>query len=294
MKTPIFRGAATAIATPFTESGVNYPEFGRLIDFNIDNGIDAIVVCGTTGESATMPDKEHIQVASYCIERVAGRVPVIVGTGSNDTAHGMALSKAAAAAGADGLLLVTPYYNKATQKGLVRHFSSMAESAGLPVILYNVPSRTGLNIAPETYKELSHHPLINAVKEAGGDISHIAKTRALCGDELLMYSGNDDQIVPLLSLGSLGVISVLSNIVPRETHDICQLFFDGKVTQSAALQLKLLELINALFCEVNPIPVKKALTLMGFEMGPLRAPLYEMEPQNVVRLKAAMTEQGLL
>jgi len=294
MKKTIFKGAGVAIVTPFNEKGINFDELGRLIDFNIDNGTDAIIICGTTGEAATMNDAEHKEAISFAVKHTNKRVPVIAGAGSNDTSYSVELATYAKNAGVDGLLMVTPYYNKTTQTGLIKHFFHVADATDLPMIVYNVPSRTGLNILPKTYLELSKHPNIVATKEANANISEIAMTRHLCGDDLQMYSGNDDQIVPILSLGGIGVISVLSNVMPRETHDICRLFFEGKVQESAKLQLDSMELINALFCETNPIPVKTALGLMGYNVGHLRMPLCDMEPANLERLKAALKNAGLI
>lgn len=294
MKKTIFTGAAVAIVTPFDENGINFDELKKLIDFNIDNGTDAIVIAGTTGESATMSDEEHKSAIKFTVDYVNKRVPVIAGTGSNDTMYAVQLSQYAESVGADGLLLVTPYYNKATQSGLVKHFKYIADNVNIPIILYNVPSRTGVNIAPETYAELAKHPMIVAAKEASGDLSHIAKVRALCGDNLDIYSGNDDQIVPILSLGGKGVISVLSNVAPKTAHDICSLYFEGKVKESSELQLKYLELINDLFMEVNPIPVKTALGLMGYKVGDLRMPLFAMEGSNLEKLKACLKKYNLI
>ena len=294
MKKVIFRGAAVAIITPFTEDGVNFPELGRILEDQLAHGTDAVVITGTTGESSTMTDEEHKAAIKFAVEQVKGRVPVIAGTGSNETAYAIQLSQYAEKVGADGLLLVTPYYNKCTQKGLVKHFTAIADSVDIPVILYDVPSRTGVGIKLETYVELAKHPRIVAVKEANGDLSAIARLRHACGDSLTVYSGNDDQIVPILSLGGQGVISVLSNVVPQQTHDICQLYFDGKVQESAALQLKLIDLIDALFSEVNPIPVKTAMRLLGYAAGPLRLPLCDMEPMHVEQLKTALKAHGLL
>ena len=294
MKKVIFRGAAVAIITPFTEDGVNFPELGRILEDQLAHGTDAVVITGTTGESSTMTDEEHKAAIKCAGEQVRGRVPVIAGTGSNETAYAIQLSQYAEKVGADGLLLVTPYYNKCTQKGLVKHFTAIADSVDIPVVLYDVPSRTGVGIKLETYVELAKHPRIVAVKEANGDLSAIARLRHACGDSLTVYSGNDDQIVPILSLGGQGVISVLSNVVPQQTHDICQLYFDGKVQESAALQLKLIDLIDALFSEVNPIPVKTAMRLLGYAAGPLRLPLCDMEPMHVEQLKTALKAHGLL
>ncbi len=295
MKNTIFTGAGVAIVTPMNEDGtVNYDAYADLIDFQIENKVDAIISCGTTGESSTLSDDEHREVIRFAIEQAAGRVPVIAGTGSNDTKYAIELSKSAEEMGADGLLLVTPYYNKTSQRGLVAHFGMIAESVKTPIILYSVQSRTGVNIAPETAYELSKYENIAAIKEASGNISQVAKIRALCGDNLDVYSGNDDQIVPLLSLGGKGVISVLANVAPEVTHNICQLYFDGKVKESAALQLEYLDLCNDLFIDVNPIPVKEALNMMGMNAGPCRMPLYEMTDAAKDKLAATLARHGLL
>ena len=294
MKKTIFKGAGVAIITPFTEDGVNYDELGRIIEDQIANGTDAIVITGTTGESSTMSDEEHKEAIRYTVEKVNKRIPVIAGTGSNETSYAIQLSKYAEEVGADGLLLVTPYYNKATQKGLVAHYTAIADAVNIPIILYNVPSRTGVTIQIPTFVELAKHPNIVAVKEASGNLSAVAKIRHAVGDALDIYSGNDDQIVPILSLGGKGVISVLSNVAPKKTHDICQLYFDGKVEESAKLQIELIDLIDALFCEVNPIPVKVAMRMLGYEAGPLRLPLCEMEPAHEEQLRQALKEDGLL
>ena len=294
MMPTIFRGAGVAIATPFSDGGINFSELGRLIDFQIDNGTDAIIITGTTGESATMSDEEHRAAIKFAVDHVKKKIPVIAGTGSNETAYAISLSKFAAEVGADALLCVTPYYNKCTQKGLVKHFEAIADSTDLPVILYNVPSRTGVNISIDAYRELSKHPRINATKEANGDLTSVLRTRYACGDDLNIYSGNDDQTLAILSLGGLGVISVLSNIMPRQTHELCKNFFDGDLDGAQRLQIKLCDLIDALFCEVNPIPVKTALRLIGFEMGELRMPLSEMEEKNLERLKSALKNHGLI
>lgn len=294
-KKRIFTGAGVAIVTPMNADGsVNYEAMGQLIEQQVTGGTDAIIVCGTTGESSTLTDEEHRRVIQFTVAQVNHRIPVVAGTGSNDTAYCLELSQEAEKMGVDGLLLVTPYYNKCSQKGLIRHYLTVADAVDLPMILYSVASRTGVNILPETLKELSKHPNIVAVKEASGSISQVAKIRHLCGDDLDVYSGNDDQIVPLLSLGGIGVISVLSNLMPKETHDICQLYFDGKVQESAALQLKLLDLINNLFADVNPIPVKEALNMMGFPAGPCRMPLCEMDDGPREKLRASMATVGLL
>jgi 4-hydroxy-tetrahydrodipicolinate synthase len=294
MKKVIFTGAGVAIVTPFTETGINFEELGRLIDFQISEGTDAIIIAGTTGEAATMSDAEHKEAIKFAVEHTKKRVPVIAGTGSNDTAFAIQLSQYAEKVGADGLLLVTPYYNKCSTKGLIKHFKAIADSVNIPCILYDVPSRTGVSIKLEAYKELSKHQNIVAVKEANGDLSSILRLRAACGDDLAVYSGNDDQIVPILSLGGKGVISVLSNVAPKQTHDICQLYFDGKVKESAELQIAYTDLIDALFCETNPIPVKTAIRLMGYAAGPLRMPLCDMEPEHEEKLKAALKAHGLL
>ena len=295
MKKTVFLGSGVAIATPMKANGaIDFEELGRLIDFQIENHTDSIVICGTTGESSTMTDEEHVECIAYAVKRTAGRVPVVAGAGSNDTNYAIWLSKEAEAAGADALLQVTPYYNKATQKGLIAHFTAIADATTLPVILYNVPSRTGCNIQPETYAQLCRHPNIVATKEASGDISAIAKTAALCGDELTIYSGNDDQIVPIMALGGKGVISVLANVAPRATHDICAAFLEGDAARSRELQLKYLPLIGALFTEVNPIPVKEALNLMGFAAGPCRLPMTPLEEHHREILEREMKQAGLL
>lgn len=292
----VFTGAGVAIVTPFKENGeVNYEKFGELIEDQIAGGTDAIIVCGTTGESSTLDHEEHLAVIKYCIEKVAGRIPVVAGTGSNCTETAVYLSTEAEKYGADGLLLVTPYYNKATQNGLFKHYKTIADSVKIPCILYNVPSRTGCNIAPETVVRLcSEVENIVGVKEASGNISQIVKLMSIADGRVDLYSGNDDQIVPLLALGGIGVISVLSNVAPRQTHDICEKFFNGDVAGSCAEQLRAIPLCNALFSEVNPIPVKKALNLMGKEVGSLRAPLTEMEEENAAKLEKAMKEYGIL
>ena len=292
----IFKGAGVAIATPFKENGdVNYEEFARLIEFQIENGTDAIIVCGTTGEAATMSEKEHMEVVKFCIDKVNKRIPVIAGTGSNCTQTAIELSKLAEEYGADGVLSVTPYYNKATQKGLIEHFTMIADSVKIPIIMYNVPSRTGCNIQPETAAYLAKNVKnIVAIKEASGNISQVAKLMQLADGAIDLYSGNDDQIVPILSLGGLGVISVLSNVAPKQTHEIVASYHAGDVKRSCELQLKALPLCNALFCEVNPIPVKKAVELQGRDRGILRRPLSQMEPENAAKLEKAMKEYGVL
>lgn len=294
MKKLVFRGAGVAVITPFTETGINYPELGRIIEDQIAGGTDAIIITGTTGESATMTDAEHREAIRYTVKQVKGRIPVVAGTGSNETSYAIELSKYAEHVGADALLLVTPYYNKCTQNGLAAHYTAIADSVSIPAILYNVPSRTGVNIKTETYVQLAKHPRIVAVKEASGDLSAILRLRAAVGDELAVYSGNDDQIVPILSLGGQGVISVLSNIAPRMTHDICQNYFDGNTAEAACLQIACADLVDALFCEVNPIPVKTAMRRLGYNAGPLRMPLSEMEPANAAKLDAALRAHNLL
>ena len=291
----IFTGAGVAIVTPFNEDGsINYDRLDELIEFHCAHKTDSIVICGTTGESATMTEEEHMQCVKFTIDRVHKRVPVIAGIGSNCTRTAIDMSKEASEYGADGLLLVTPYYNKATQKGLIAHFTAIADSVKVPVILYNIQGRTGVNIAPETIVYLFNNvENIVAVKEASGNISQVAKIMQLTDGKIDLYSGNDDQVVPILSLGGSGVISVLSNVAPRETHDMVQKFLDGDVAGSREIQLRALPLIDALFCEVNPIPVKAALNLMGKEVGPLRLPLTEMEPQNQERLAKAMKDFGI-
>lgn len=291
----IFTGAGVAIVTPMRENGeVNYEALGELIDFQIENSTDAIIICGTTGESSTLTHEEHIDVIKYAVERTAKRIPVVAGTGSNCTQTAVFLSQEAEKAGADGLLLVTPYYNKATQKGLIQHYTTIAQAVSLPIILYNVPSRTGCNILPETAVYLAKNvENIVGIKEATGNISQVAKLMHLAQGCIDLYSGNDDQIVPLLSLGGKGVISVLSNIAPKETHDIVALFMEGKVKESCELQLSAIPVIDGLFSEVNPIPVKKALNLMGLNAGVLRAPLTEMEEKNAKVLAEAMKDFGI-
>ncbi len=291
----IFTGAGVAIVTPMTGTGaVNYAKLEELLEFQIANKTDSIIICGTTGEASTLSHKEHLEVIRFTIEKVNKRIPVIAGTGSNCTDTAVYLSQEAEKYGADGLLLVTPYYNKATQKGLIAHFTKIAQSVKIPVVLYNIQGRTGINIAPETLAYLAKNvENIVAVKEASGNISQVAKIASLCGDSLDIYSGNDDQIVPLLSLGGKGVISVLSNIAPRETHDIVAKFMEGDVKGSLELQLKAVPLIDQLFCEVNPIPVKAALNLMGWEVGPLLMPLTVMEEEHQKNLKAAMEAFGI-
>ena len=293
MKNTVFTGAATAIITPLNENGIDFESFGKLIEWQIAEGIDAIVSVGTTGEGSTLTDEEHKQAIKFCVEKVAGRVPVIAGTGSNDIAYAIELTKYACEVGADAMLLVTPYYNKATQKGLELSFKAIADASEKPVILYNVPSRTGVNLLPETVLKLSEHKNIVAIKEASGNISQVAKLAALCGDKIDIYSGNDDQIVPIMSLGGKGVISVLSNVLPDKTVEICDKWASGDIKASAELQLELLPLIDSLFCEVNPIPVKAALTAMGKCEKYIRLPLTEMEEKNKENMLNLLKEQGI-
>lgn len=292
----LFTGAGVAIVTPFKENGeVNYEKFAELLEFQIKNGTDAIIVCGTTGEASTLTHEEHLDVIKYCVDTVAGRIPVIAGTGSNCTETAVYLSREAEKYGVDGLLVVTPYYNKATQKGLFAHFKKIAGSVKTPVILYNVPGRTGCNILPETVVKLcTEVENIVGVKEASGNISQAARLMSLAKGRVDMYSGNDDQIIPLLSLGGKGVISVMSNVAPKETHDICAKYFAGDMEGSREIQLRAIELCDALFCEVNPIPVKTALNLMGLEVGSLRMPLSDMEESNIPKLKNAMKNFGII
>ena len=293
-KQKIFEGAATALVTPLTETGVDYEAFGRLIDWQIEAGIDGLVIAGTTGEGSTLSDEEHREVLKFAVEKAAGRVPMIAGTGSNDTAYAIDLTQYACELDYDAMLVVTPYYNKATQNGLVAMYNAIADASTKPLILYNVPSRTGCSIEPATYVKLMAHENIAAIKEANGDISKIVKTMSLIGDGLDLYSGNDDQIIPILSVGGSGVISVLSNLMPKETSEMCHLFFEGKVKEAAALQLKLLPLVNALFSEVNPIPVKAAMAAMGYGKNILRLPLTPMEEAHEAVLLDEMRKLALI
>lgn len=294
MKKTIFTGAATAIVTPFKNGKVDYDMYGTLIDWQIEQGIDAIVTVGTTGEGPTLTHEEHREVIRYCVEKVAHRVPVIAGTGSNCTEEAIGLTKFAAQVGADAALLVTPYYNKATQAGLVASFTAVADAADLPCVLYNVPGRTGCNIQPATVAKLAEHPMICAVKEASGNISQVAQIAALAGDKIDIYSGNDDQVVPIMALGGKGVISVLSNVAPAATVEMCRRMLAGDVADARELQLKYLPLIDALFCEVNPIPVKAAMAAMGYGENSLRLPLTCMEPAHEERLLGCMRDLGII
>lgn len=295
MKNTIFTGAGVAIVTPMNDDGsVNYDVLGEMIEMQIAGGTDAIIICGTTGESSTLTDDEHRECIRYTIEKVNHRVPVIAGTGSNDTAYAIELSKDAEEMGADALLVVTPYYNKTSQRGLIAHYTAIADAVNIPIILYNVPSRTGVNISIDTYKALAEHKNICAAKEASGNISAVAKLIAECGDKLDVYSGNDDQIVPIMALGGKGVISVLSNVMPKETHEIAQLCLDNNCAEAAKLAAKYLEIANDLFIDVNPIPVKAALNIMGIKAGPCRLPLYEMEESKKAVLEASMKRAGII
>ena len=295
MKNTIFTGAGVAIVTPMHADGsINLEKFKELIDMQIAGGTDALIVCGTTGESATQSHEEHVRVIQTAVEHTAGRIPVIAGTGSNDTAYALALSKEAEALGVDGLLMVTPYYNKTSQAGLIQHFTYVADRVDLPIILYNVPSRTGCNIQPATYAALAEHPHITATKEASGNLSALVETLSLCGDKLDVYSGNDDQVVPILSLGGKGVISVLSNVAPRVAHDLAAKYLAGDVEGSRRLQIEYAPLINALFSDVNPIPVKEAMNLMGMDVGPCRLPLAPMADAARETLRAELQKMKLL
>ncbi len=290
---PIFKGVGTAIITPMTKMGVDYENYKKLLNWQIESGVNAIIAAGTTGESSTLTDKEHREVLDFTIKTVDGRVPVIAGTGSNDTSYAIELSKYACSAGADGLLLVTPYYNKATQGGLIASYTAVADAVDKPMILYNVPSRTGTNIQPETCKVLAEHPNIVAIKEASGNISQVADTAMMVGDKMDIYSGNDDQIIPIMALGGIGVISVLSNVFPKETVEMCDRFFAGDIKGANALQLHYLPMIHALFSEVNPIPVKAAMAAMGYCENHLRLPLTPMETANEAHLLDLMRKEGL-
>ena len=295
MKKTIFTGAGVAIVTPMNADGsIDFETFGKLIDFQIDNGTDCIVVCGTTGESSTMTDDEHKESIRYCVERVNKRVPVIAGTGSNDTAYAIQLSKEAELLGADAVLVVSPYYNKTSQTGLIKHFTAIADAINIPVMLYNIPGRTGVNIAIDTFVELAKHENIVAVREAGGNMDYFAKIIEACGDSLDVYSGDDGMTVPVMSIGGKGVISVLSNVMPKETHEMCQLCLDNNFAEAGKLQIKYLNLINALFCDVNPIPVKEAMALMGLCGNTLRLPLCPTSEANLEKISAELKANGLI
>ncbi|NLM44259.1 MAG: 4-hydroxy-tetrahydrodipicolinate synthase [Clostridiales bacterium] len=290
----LFKGSGVAIVTPFTEDGINFEKLGELLEWHIRSGTDAIIICGTTGEASTMTDDEKKAAYKYTVDKVAKRIPVIAGTGSNNTKHSIELSKYAESVGCDGLLCVTPYYNKTTQKGLIEHYTAIADSVNIPIIIYNVPGRTGLNVLPETLKELSAHKNIAGVKEASGDISQVVEIGTFCSDDFALYSGNDDQVVPLLSVGGIGVISVVANIIPKEMHEMVTSYLDGNVKRAMELQLKIKPLNDALFCEVNPIPVKTAMNILGYKVGPLRLPLTSMSDRNINYLKNTLKSYGLL
>jgi len=294
MKKPVFEGSSVAIVTPFRDGRVNYPKLAEIIDMQIAGGTAAITICGTTGEGSTQTLEEHMATVDFCVKHVAGRVKVIAGAGSNDTMAAVELSQEAEKSGADALLVVTPYYNKATQRGLIRHYNYIADRVHTPIILYNVPSRTGISFTADTYKELSKHPNINGVKEASGNFGLLASTISSCGDDFNVWSGNDDEIVPMMSLGAKGVISVAANIIPRKIADLTEACLRGDFKTAAQLQLKYLDLINKLFIEVNPIPIKTAMNLMGMDVGELRLPLCDMEPTNLEKLKISMQRAGLL
>lgn len=295
MKKKVFKGSGVALVTPMHSDGsVNFEVLGEILEFQIKNKTDAIIICGTTGESATMSDEERAAVIDFAVKNVAGRVPIIAGTGSNSTEHALAMSKKAQELGADAILVVTPYYNKTSQRGLIRHYSYIADNVDLPMILYNVPSRTGISIRPETYAELAKHPNIVATKEANGDLSAIAKTIALCGDDLGVYSGNDDQTIPILSVGGLGVISVFANVCPYESYEISEKFFAGNINAARELFLRSNELMEALFCDVNPIPVKEAMNQLGFSCGSCRLPLVPLSAENKDKLVTAMRKFGVV
>ncbi|TZE81754.1 4-hydroxy-tetrahydrodipicolinate synthase [Calorimonas adulescens] len=288
----VFKGSGVALVTPFTKDGVNFEVLDKLLDFHLKNSTDAIIACGTTGEASTMTDEEKNEVIKYTVNKINKKIPVIAGTGSNDTRHSIEMSIEAERLGADALLVITPYYNKTTQRGLIEHFTKIADSVHIPIIIYNVPGRTGLNIMPQTLAELKKHPNIVGVKEASGDISQIAEVARLCGEDFAIYSGNDDQVVPIMALGGLGVISVTANILPKDVHDMAVSFLEGNIKKSKDLQLKLNPLNKSLFIEVNPIPIKTAMNLIGMNVGPLRLPLTTMEPKNLEILKSRLTEYG--
>lgn len=295
MKNTIFTGAGIAIITPMNADGsINYQGLGDLIENQIANGTDAIIICGTTGEASTMTDEEHLECIRFAVEKTVGRIPVIAGTGSNDTRYAIELSKEAEAVGVDGLLLVTPYYNKTTQRGLIAHFTAIADAVNVPIILYNIPGRTGVNMEVATVKKLAEHRNIAAIKEASGNISYAAKLIAACGDNIDVYSGNDDMVVPLVSLGGKGVISVASHVIPKQMHDMVQYCLDNNFAEATKLQIEYLDLINSLFIEVNPIPVKEALNMMGVNVGPCRMPLYEMSDEHKAVLRASLEKHGLI
>lgn len=293
MKKTIFTGSGVAIVTPFDENGVNFDKLGEMLEWHVNEGTDAIIICGSTGEPSTMPDEEHISVIEYAVKKIAGRIPVIAGTGSNETVHAIKLSKAAEKAGCDGVLVVTPYYNKATQKGLYLHYKAIAESISIPIIMYNVPARTNVSISLDTLEKLAKIDNIVALKEASGDIAYLSHVAARV-PELAIYSGNDDMIIPAMSVGGVGVISVVANVLPKYTHELCQNYLDGNVKEAAKMQLDIMDLVDKLFIEVNPIPVKTALNMMGWGVGPLRMPLCDMEDANAQKLHDSLARHGLL
>ena len=294
MKYPIFTGSAVAIVTPFKDGGVDFETLGELLDFQLENGTDAVVVCGTTGEASAMTYQERSEAVAFCVRHVGGRVPVIAGSGSNSTENAATLSREAERRGADALLVVTPYYNKATQAGLIRHYRTIADAVSLPMILYNVPSRTGVSVAPETYAALAEHPNIAGVKEASGNLGNIQRTRSLCPKDFTIWSGNDDETVPICALGGKGVISVAANILPAEMHRLTQLCLKNDFAAAGELQVHLKDFCDAMFCEVNPIPVKTALSLLGWRVGALRSPMCPPVPENLERIKTALSQYGLV
>ena len=294
MKHPIFTGSAVAIVTPFKDGGVDFETLGELLDFQLENGTDAVVVCGTTGEASAMTYQERSEAVAFCVRHVGGRVPVIAGSGSNSTENAATLSREAERRGADALLVVTPYYNKATQAGLIRHYRTIADAVSLPMILYNVPSRTGVSVAPETYAALAEHPNIAGVKEASGNLGNIQRTRSLCPKDFTIWSGNDDETVPICALGGKGVISVAANILPAEMHRLTQLCLKNDFAAAGELQVHLKDFCDAMFCEVNPIPVKTALSLLGWRVGALRSPMCPPVPENLERIKTALSQYGLV
>ena len=291
----VFTGSCCAIITPFDKNGdINFPALKEIVEFQVENGTDCICACGTTGEASTMNDKEHLSVIEFIVNTVNGRIPVIAGTGSNDTRHGLELCKNACALGVDGLLVVTPYYNKTSQRGLIHHYNTIADSVDKPIIIYNVPGRTGCNVAPATLKTLAEHPNIAGIKEASGNMAQVVEMMSLCADKIDFYSGNDEINIPIMSMGGSGAISVLANVAPAQTHNMLKYALDGDYKNASKMQMEALELINSLFCEVNPSPVKEGMNLLGFNAGYTRLPLYEMAPENVERLRKSMENYGLI
>lgn len=291
----VFTGSCCAIITPFDKNGdINFPALKEIVEFQVENGTDCICACGTTGEASTMNDKEHLSVIEFIVNTVDGRIPVIAGTGSNDTRHGLELCKNACALGVDGLLVVTPYYNKTSQRGLIHHYTTLADSVDRPIIIYNVPGRTGCNVAPATLKTLSEHPNIAGIKEASGNMAQVVEMMSLCADKIDFYSGNDEINIPIMAMGGSGAISVLANVAPAQTHKMLKFALDGDYKNASKMQMEALDLINSLFCEVNPIPVKEGMNLLGFNAGYTRLPLYEMAPENVERLRKSMENYGLI